>query len=364
MSDRINYQVIIVGGGPAGIATSLTLTARGISNCIIEADNQPKVKAGEALPPNAKQLLIQLNILDLVKHSKHIPYYGNKSCWGDTELQQKEFLKGVFGHGYLLDRQYFEKQLRDRVKTTSSILYEGFKLITIENKPSRIEVEIEKDSKIIKLAGSFIVDATGRKASVSIKLGHLKQTLDTQFALIFKVKLNEQIEQQIFVEATENGWFYVAPLGNNELNIMFFTLQNLIPLKKDLPQFLKRELKSTIHLYKFVMLSGSSLENVKQIPAGTTRLSIPFGENWLAVGDAAFSYDPISSYGITSALGSGYYAGNAISDYLLGNKDGFNAYRYILESAFATYMEKLVQHYDIEKRWPESLYWKNRIKYF
>jgi 2-polyprenyl-6-methoxyphenol hydroxylase-like FAD-dependent oxidoreductase len=55
--DKSQYYVIIIGGGPAGIATSVTLTSRGVSNCIVEAQLVPENKHGEAIPPNAKPLL-------------------------------------------------------------------------------------------------------------------------------------------------------------------------------------------------------------------------------------------------------------------------------------------------------------------
>lgn len=63
------YQVLIIGGGPSGIATALTLHARGIRCCVVEALETPVRKAGEAIPPNAKPLLKQLGILSLLEHN-------------------------------------------------------------------------------------------------------------------------------------------------------------------------------------------------------------------------------------------------------------------------------------------------------
>ena len=62
-------------------------------------------------------------------------------------------------------------------------------------------------------------------------------------------------------------------------------------------------------------------EPLRILPAETSRLDRIAGEGWLALGDAAAAYDPLSSNGIGSAMGSGFYAGHAIADTLAGNAE-------------------------------------------
>jgi len=362
VKDKQEYQVIIIGGGPSGIATSLTLTARGISNCIVEAELEPTRKFGEAIPPNAKPLLKKMGIMHLIEDSKHTAYYGNKSCWGSSLLEQKEFIKNIHGHGYLLDRLYFEKQLRQHLKNNSGILFEGYKLKQVIRNEQGIEIKVNRGKISSNLYTKYIVDATGRKASVCKQLGIEKLIIDTQFTISFKATLLESIEHQITVEATKNGWWYVAPLNNKELTIMFFTLQELIPDKNLLASFIREELETSLHISKLTKIANFNFEKLKVMPSGTSRLDIPYGDDWIAVGDAAYSYDPISSYGITSALASGFYAGHALACNLSNQDDAMLTYRYILENAFQEYMRKLSNHYTLENRWKDSAYWANRFQ--
>lgn len=353
------YKVIIIGGGPAGIATSLSLQSRGISHCIIESKTAPIDKAGEVLPPNAKPLLKKMGLLPLVKHTRHIPYYGNKSCWGTNNLQQKEFIRSVHGHGYLLDRAFFETQLWEYVDTSKVDFYKGYALKKVYKLGDSIEVLISDLNDTVRIEAPYIVDATGRKASVCRQLQIPKIQIDQQFSLIIKGKLKQPMQRQICIEAVENGWWYLAPKANKEVVLMFFTSKGCISSTSDISDFLKMNFQATLHLSKLEKQLDISFENSKTLPAGTSRLQIPYNECCIAVGDAAYSYDPISSYGITSALASGYYAGHALGSMLEGEENAFEAYHYLMEQAFDSYMKELVVQYGLEKRWEGSQYWVN-----
>lgn len=355
------YQVIIVGAGPAGLAASLTLTAHRISHCLIDANKPTTAKIGDALPPNAKPLLRQLGILELLNSREHIPYYGNKSSWGTDEIHEKEFITGTNGHGYLLDRLHFEKQLGQLVQNNQTSFYKEFQVKNVINKEEFIEVNIQKDAIKTQIQGQFIMDATGRKASVCRYLGIKKTNLDTQLTISFWHQPKHKISQQILIEATENGWWYLAPNTNNQVNCMFFTLKELLPQKDRFTPFLEDEIHKTKHIQHIIHPTEEELLSHKIMPSGTSYLDKPYGKNWLAIGDASFSYDPISSYGITSALASGYYGAHAIASKLANEEDAFLTYHYVLVNGVSSYLQKLKHQYSIEKRWPHSYYWNNRL---
>ncbi|MBV1923830.1 MAG: FAD-dependent monooxygenase [Flavobacteriaceae bacterium] len=357
-----SYDVIIIGGGPAGIATAITLSSQGISHCIVEAKVEPTRKLGEAIPPNAKPLLKKLGIQHLLEDKQHIAYYGNKSCWGNNQIEQKEFIKGIHGQGYLLDRLYFEKQLRNQVLHSCTQCLFGYKLKKVISTDKGVTVIIENDSENKTLSAKYIVDATGRKATVSKQLGGIKQNLDNQFAIVINASLSVPISHQIIVEATKNGWWYMAPQETKELSLMFFTEQTMLRDKTQYADFLLKELEHTLHISEYTTRAQLNFEGLKIMPAGTSKLDRPFGENWIAVGDAAITFDPISSYGITSALASGYYAGHALISAIDNKSDAMLAYNYLLDSAFQIYMEKLHTQYSLESRWENSKYWITKHK--
>lgn len=356
-----NYQVMIVGAGPAGLAASLTLSAYNISHCLIDAHTAAIQKPGDALPPNAKPLLKQLGILGLLEDAQHIPYYSNKSSWGTADLHEKELIDGVYGHGYLLDRSHFENQLRALVHKNQTRFYAGYKLKKVQTTAHLVEAELQTDTDNQKIEAQYIIDATGRKASVCRHFGIQKEELDSQLTVSFWHQPKQKIARQIWIEATENGWWYLAPNANHQVNCMFFTLKELSPQGDEMAPFLRDELSKTIHIKKIIQPTEQELLAHKRMTSGTSYLEQPYGENWLAIGDAAFSFDPISSYGITSALATGFYGAHAIAGKLAHEEDTFLAYRYILENGASAYLQSLRHQYSMEKRWHHSYYWKNRL---
>ena len=83
-------------------------------------------------------------------------------------------------------------------------------------------------------------------------------------------------------------------------------------------------------------------------------------DGWLAVGDAALSFDPLSSQGLFNALFTGLAAAEAADSFLSGNSDSFAQYHQTTQAIFHAYRTKLAATYNAEKRWPAAPFWRRR----
>jgi flavin-dependent dehydrogenase len=94
--------------------------------------------------------------------------------------------------------------------------------------------------------------------------------------------------------------------------------------------------------------------------ARTQRLDVIEGDGWLAVGDAAMSFDPLSSEGISKGLEWGRKAAGVAAAFCRGDRSAAKEYRESLEAAFSEYLVTRYRYYSVEKRWPDAPFWRRR----
>ena len=374
MSDEL---VVIIGGGSAGIATAITLSKRGISSLILEASDFMQLpKIGETLPPSILPLLKKLDLASCLQEPDHLPCYGNQYLWGNSSIQEKLFLFNPHGNGWHLDRFLYEKQLQQCIQNHPNIhLLLGYKVLKIEqDRDHQWQLVVRSNNKTSNnktsnhkqhlLTASFVVDATGRKSQLAKSLKIKRQEYGNLIGLAatFDLQPGHQIPQYTYIEAVENGWWYAVPLPHNRLMMVFMTDADL--LNKDLlnPSIYQKHVRSSKMISSLLLKIQTSQLNQKIIvrQASSSHLQQVFGAKWLAVGDAAFAYDPISSYGLVSAIGSGFYAGNAVADHLDGKEYALPTYGLLCEKNYQIYLEMLNNQYCLEQRWSDSLFWQRR----
>ena len=84
------------------------------------------------------------------------------------------------------------------------------------------------------------------------------------------------------------------------------------------------------------------------------------GEDWVAVGDAAASHDPLSSTGIPHAIGSGVHGALNAANSLFSNGELLKGYQESIHDDFLQYLRTHWRYYRREDRWPDSVFWKRR----
>ena len=120
-----------------------------------------------------------------------------------------------------------------------------------------------------------------------------------------------------------------------------------------------RLLKSTKETSKQLKNVESNI-NPKSFLAHSSKLTVAGDKNWLAVGDAFSSHDPLSSSGIPHALGSGAFAGRVVVSSLMGNHNLLQDYSNEISNQYLSYLKTKGEYYAYEQRWPESKFWKRR----
>ena len=85
------------------------------------------------------------------------------------------------------------------------------------------------------------------------------------------------------------------------------------------------------------------------------------GPNWIAAGDAALAFDPLSGLGIYKTIESGLRSSAAIVCCFEGDRSGMVEYENWTAEGFRSYLSMRRQFYGSVERWPRSPFWQRRM---
>ena len=224
---------------------------------------------------------------------------------------------------------------------------------------------IAGESRHSHLEASFLVDATGRAGWLTRALGRKRILYDTMLALVGVLTAQTSaslVDPVLCLEATEDGWWYSAPVPDGSLVVVYMTDRDYLTGRDQPPMlFWRNQLERTMHT--LVRSQGFHLGDEGKVHVKSTSTYIlerPAGEGWLAVGDAACTYDPLSGEGITKALASALRAAETIHATLQDDARAMDKYVVELARKFDGYLMQRARYYHQETRWSTSSFWLRR----
>ncbi len=361
-------NIAIIGGGPAGAATALSLLKAGKYNVhVFDANQGAKIKIGESIPPAASAILKRLGQSKILSDADHLDCTGSVSVWGDKTPGHNDFWLVPVGKGFHLDRYRFDQQMKTAAETLGARWFEGWQLRSVARRNTGFKLQFHLvNGSQRQLHFDFVVDASGQAASFARKLGVVRNVFDEVLCLcaIFSLPKNSNMTNRSLVEAVDNGWWYAARLPGERVIISLTSDVEIIKAKglKD-PQKWNDELLKSQFIKK--QLPSKVLQQLPELQVKVARSSIlsgVMGEDWLAVGDAACSYDPLTSAGITKALMHGELAGVAIDRaWQSKHRRTIVDYQTKVFEQFNQYVSLRNQLYRAETRFHKQPFWKNRL---
>lgn len=360
-----DFDIVILGGGPAGTAAGLTLLKRAdVKVAIVEQSNYSTPRIGESLTPGIRPLLEYLDLWSVFQGTQSLDAYGSQACWGSDTVSSLDYLFTLHGAGWSLDRTAFDRSLAEEFRRRGGHLFTHTQYLdSEEGLDSRWSIRLQENngaSRTIK--ASFLIDASGRRGLLSRQL-HTPRVQHDQLVGIgcfVDRDTSRQYEQQLLVEACPYGWWYSSPLPDNRMAVVLMTDADLASQMKasrrEVWLKLLAAMPQTTERTRGIQFS----DNPRSFLAFSSILEQAGSTNWVAVGDALASHDPLSSSGIPHAISTGVHGARVAANTLYGNGQLLAAYQESAQEDFRQYLRTRWQYYTKETRWSTQPFWQRR----
>jgi flavin-dependent dehydrogenase len=357
-------DAIVIGGGPAGMAAALGLVEFGIEVTVLERMSSPSVRIGETLPPEAATLLRRLGVWERFLSERHLPAPGTISVWETDEPNEQDFIFNPYGNGWHLDRTRFDSMLVDEGRRRGIAVEAGSQVVRCSHSTNNgWHVEVRSKGIVSHMEATWIIDATGRSSWMA-RQKEIRRHVCDQLVGIFRFWHRDRTsglpDPRLLVEAVEQGWWYAAPLPEGRIAVAYMTDLNLLPPPpRELTRFWDLKARETRHVERFLS-NAVTCSPIASIVADSYCLEQVGGHNWLAVGDAAMAWDPLSSQGLTNALRTGILAAHTIVEAHRERTSDLSRYEATIAQDFKEYQRLRLHFYGRARRWPQSPFWKRR----
>lgn len=336
------HSILVLGLGPAGASISNFLVRLGHQVVAIDrGDFSNDFKIGESLPPDAKTVLQQLDLWQDFNAANYEKCFGNQSYWHSNEASFHDFVQHPVGHGWHIDRVEFERMLLAKAALLEVDIRWRTTITRFERLDNAWQVQLQsKNGSTVDEQFDFIVDATGRQSWFAKQLKVERLFEVEQLALVVFLSLNSPLEDSTsLIETVDGGWWYSAKIPKQRAvsAFIFNPTEQTMPVQASESSWYSK-LSQTQHT-KARLSNGDLLAKPKIVVADSSILQRNFGEGWLAIGDAAMTYDPLAAHGLMMAMVSARDGAAAIDGVLKGRDDTLPLYGKRMADSFIHYCQ-------------------------
>jgi flavin-dependent dehydrogenase len=353
------FDVTIIGAGPAGSTTALLLAREGFAVGVIDKRSCFDDCIGEVIGPQWSGIAKSLGLSHIFARQNHRVSPGTLFAWGSADLKSNDYIFNPQGMGWHLDRREFNSMLVDAAKDAGAEIIRAALVTSCQQNDGQWSLTVAHCGESLRIRSRFLIDAGGRASRWSA-LDSRRFVYDrlVGVSMFCERKADFPWTDCTLVEAIDQGWFYSVSIPGNKAVLVYMTDADLYAkgLRRS-TDFFHEQLRKTVWTRKRMVAKASRRTLYSAVSSVREKVA---GKNWMTVGDASRSFDPLSSQGILNAVRSGIDAANTILREPKDSSVSTGDYEDRNRRVFAEYLGTHRKFYGMEKRWPDSEFWTRR----
>lgn len=352
---KSNYDVVVMGGGPAGSTASTLIAQQGYKVALFERDHFPRFHIGESLIPETYWVLQRLNMLPKMKASHFIKKYSVQFVTDKGKLSEPFYFwdhkPQDASQTWQVVRSEFDHMLLDNAREHGVEVFEGSRVhdvLMTGNQVNGVKVSVEGVDGIQEIGAKVVVDATGQQSMLidKFKLREWdpvlkKAALWTYWKGAYRDLGKDEGATIVIQVQGKHGWFWYIPQHDDIVSVGVVAAHDY--LFKDRGTDFEKIYFEEVAKCPGV---GPRIEKAERCDIFRAQKEYSYraqkcaGDGWTLIGDAFGFLDPLYSSGVLLALKSGQMAADAICEGI-ANKDLSGAQLGKWEPEFTAGMDRM-----------------------